>query len=159
MGMVLYLRRVEGRIPDDPDEFYETYMFSEEARKIGDLIDFDKAWHGVHFLLTGSTLATDSPLRLLCGMGRPFGEDNGSSRPRLVSASEMSAFNDALAALSDAELAKRFDPEAMIAADVYLADVFAEEFGWDYVSKGIPSLRRFAQRCAERGSEAIVLIR
>ena len=46
----------------------------------------------------------------------------------------------------------------MIAANVYMADALAEEVGWEYVSQGIPSLRRFTQRCAERGSEAIVLI-
>src|SRR5688572_7474924 len=160
MGMILYLRRVDGPIPDDPDEFYDDFMFSEDAEANGDLIDFDKAWDAVHFLLTGSADKTDGPLSLLAGMGEPIGEDNGYGPPLLVSAADMSAFNDALAAISDDELARRYDANAMVAADIYIADALAGEgeAGREYVFQGIPGLRRFAERCARQGSDAIVLV-
>ncbi|HEY5724076.1 MAG TPA: YfbM family protein [Allosphingosinicella sp.] len=160
MGMVLYLRRVDGPIPGDPDEFYDEFMFSEDADANGDLVDFDKAWHAVHFLLTGSADESDGPLSLLGGKGEPIGEDNGYGPPLLVSAADMSAFNDALAAISDDELARRYDADAMLAADIYLADALARdgEAGREYVFQGIPALRRFAEKCARQGSDAIVLV-
>jgi hypothetical protein len=159
MGMVLYLRRVaEDAIPTDPDEFYGGYFFNEQVEDAGDLIDFDKAWHGLHFLLTGSADETDGPLSLL-GKGQAIGEDNGYGPPMLVSAAEMRAFHEALSRLSDEELERRFDPQAMLAANVYMADALAEEdIGWEYVSQGIPDLRRLAERCAEQNSGAIILI-
>ena len=159
MGMVLYVRRLgEDAIPGDPDEFGE-FFFDEGAEDAGDLIDFDKAWHALHFVLTGSADGTDSPLSLLLGKGEPAGEDGGYGPPLLVSAAEMRQFHEALAGLSDEDLRQRYDPRAMLAADVYLADALAEEEdGWDYVAQGIPALRRLAERCAQQNSGAIIFI-
>jgi hypothetical protein len=157
--MVLYVRRVEGEaIPRDPDEFVE-FFFDEDVEKAGDLIDFDKAWHGLHFLLTGSAEGTDSPLSLLLDKGEPVGEDGGYGPPLLVSSADMRAFHEALSNLSDAQLQSRYDPEAMLAADLYMAEALGEEeIGWEYLSQGIPALRRLAERCAQEGSGAIVFI-
>jgi Domain of unknown function (DUF1877) len=159
MGMVLYLRRmVDDAVPDDPEAFYEDFFFSEEAEAAGDLIDFDKAWHALHFLLTGSADETDDPL-CLYGRGRPIAEDNGYGPPLLMSAEEMRAFHDAFAVLSDDELRRRYDPKAMLSAGIYMADALVDGAeGWDYVSQGIPALRRFAERCVQQGSGAIALI-
>jgi Domain of unknown function (DUF1877) len=159
MGMVLYVRRLaEEAIPEDPDEFDE-FFFDEDAEAAGDLIDFDKAWHALHFLLTGSADGTDSPLSLLLGKGEPVGEDGGYGPPLMVPAAGMRRFHEALAALSDEDLRRRYDPQAMLAADVYLADSLAdEEDGWDYVAQGIPALRRLAERCVQQNSGAIIFI-
>ena len=159
MGMVLYVRRVaDDAVPGDPDKFDE-FFFDEEAQAAGDLIDFDKAWHALHFLLTGSAEESDGPLGLLLGKGEPVGEDAGYGPPLLVSAAGMRGFHEALAGLSDEDLRRRYDPRAMVAADVYLADSLAEEEdSWDYVSQGIPALRRLAERCVQQNSGAIIFM-
>src|SRR6218665_2429993 len=159
MGMVLYLRRVgDEPIPSDPDEFAD-FMFDEKAEEAGDLIDFDKAWHALHFLFTGSADPVDHPL-CLWGYGEEVGEDEGYGPPLLMKPEWLRELRDALAALSDEELKRRYDPQAMLAAEVYLADALVDEGeeGWEYVSQDIPRLRRFADRCVEHGSGAFSLI-
>ena len=72
----------------------------------------------------------------------------------------MSAFNDALQRIGDAELEGRYDPAAMAAEDVYLADAFVGEGrdALDYVMRGVPALRGFAASAAARGEGAIRII-
>ena len=80
----------------------------------------DKAWHGIHFLLTGKAEEGDPPLDFLLSGGREIGdEDVGMGPARVFSASETRTIAAALAALGDDDLRGRFDPQAMEAADVY----------------------------------------
>ena len=78
---------------------------------------FDKAWHMVHFVLTGTAEATGDPLGLLYDAGLEP-EDFCSEDVWIVSSAQVRAFRDALCAVSDEELQSRFDPEAMAAANV-----------------------------------------
>ena len=115
-----------------------------------------KAWHMVHFLLTGTAEATNHPLGLLYDAGfEP--EDFCSEDVWIVSSAQVRAFRDALRAVSDEELRRRFDPEAMAAADVYGAYGLSAD-DWDYVSEVIPQLRDFSEACAARGCGAIIII-
>ena len=161
MGMRLYLRRVED-VPAlwekvaDPDEFYD-FLNEPEA---GDLVDLDKAWQAIHFLLTGSAWEGSGPLTFLLHAGSPIGEDFGYGPTRLASPIEVRAFRDALAALDDSELQRRYDPAAMAAEDVYIADSLAEEgeTGWQYVMQSIPALRSLLDRSVETGSAIAIWI-
>ena len=163
MSMVLYLRRVdENGLPEaveDVDAFYD-YLFDEGATAAGDLIDFDKAWGAIHFLLNGSAWDGNGPLNLFFGPWPEIGEDSGYGPPRLAPAEAMRAFDPALSAISDEELHRRYDPSVMAEAEVYIADALVKEGedGWSYVAQGLPGLRRFASKCAEHGSPAIVVI-
>jgi len=162
MGMVLCLRRVED-VPalwekvTDPDDFYE---FLNEPEAAGDLVYFDKAWQAIHFLLTGSPWEGSGPLTFLLHAGSPIGEDLGYGPTRLAATTEVRAFRDALADLSDDELRRRYDPAAMAAQDVYMADFLAVEgeMGWEYVMQSIPALRSLLDRSVETGSAIAIWI-
>ena len=118
--------------------------------------ELHKTWHMVHFLLTGTAEATNHPLGLLFNAGfEP--EDFCSEDVWIVSTAQVRAFCDALRAVSDEELQRQFDPEAMAAADVYGANGLSAE-DWDYVSEDIPQLRVFSEACAARGCGAIIII-
>jgi hypothetical protein len=47
--------------PEDIAAFLEEITESVEDNR--DFLDVDKAWHGIHFLLTGSTWEGEAPLR------------------------------------------------------------------------------------------------
>lgn len=164
MGMVLYLRPVvesEAQAIADDSEQFEDFMFSEEADEGEGVVDFDKAWHAVHFLLTGSAGATDSPLSVIIGPGEPVGHDVGFGPPDLISPEQIRALRDALRTVSDDQLRERYNPKAMADAQVYLADAFIEEptdESWEYVAQGLPAFRMFAENAASRGLAAFRMI-
>ena len=163
MSMILYLRRASdediARIEADP-ESTASFFFAENTQADGDLIDFDKAWQAVHFTLSGSEYESESPLGAILSQGRTVGIDLGYGQPWIITADRMRAFNDALSALSDDDIRQRYDPAAMVANDIYIADAFEDEpdEGLQYLMQGIPALRRFANKCAETGSCALVAI-
>ncbi|KQR83232.1 DUF1877 family protein [Sphingomonas sp. Leaf343] len=160
--MVMYLRRATpeqlGRAALEPD-VVESIVFPEEySDSDSGLIDFDKAWNALHFILTGEVYGTGHPLGIIADE-TPFVRTGeiGSFEYSIVTPSRMAAFAAALSAVADEVLAARYDPQAMMAADVYLADVFLDG-GSDalgYVMQGVPALREFAADCAAAGDGAI----
>ena len=76
--------------------------------------DLDKAWHGIHYLLTGTAWEGGRPLNFLVAGGRPVGDiDVGYGPARVLSAAETRGAHEALTQLSDDDLRGRFDPAAM----------------------------------------------
>jgi Domain of unknown function (DUF1877) len=82
-------------------------------------LSLEKAWHGLHYLLTGSVGEGEWPLAFLLQGGEEVGEDDGYGPPRRFSHEEVQELDAALAAISDDELWSRFDPEQMSDEGVY----------------------------------------
>jgi hypothetical protein len=82
-------------------------------------LSLEKAWHGLHYLLTGSAAEGDLPLAFLLQGGEEVGEDDGYGPPRLFSPDEVEEIDAALSAISDDQLWSRFDPEQMSTEGVY----------------------------------------
>ena len=130
--------------PDDP-EMYEEARKSESkgpsligrlfgakanaARPTADLVfadgevvttDLDKAWHGIHYLLTGTDGDGSPPLNLLVAGGQYVGNiDVGYGPARVLKAREVQDAHRALELLSDEELRRRFLPADMIKKGIY----------------------------------------
>ena len=82
--------------------------------------DLDKAWHGIHYLLTGTAWAGEAPLDFLVTGGQTVGaEDLGYGPGRMFTSADVRRIHAALAAVSDEELARRYSPAAMKHADIY----------------------------------------
>ena len=161
MGMVLCMRRV-------PDEA-EFRALSSNVDALADYlndapeedyVDFDKAWQALHFILTDSPYEGEPPLNFLLQAGEEVGEDLGYGPTRLADADEVKAFRDALAKLDEVDLRSRYDPERMVAADIYLADSLVDEGeeGWEYVHQSVPALRRLLDRTVETGATVAIWI-
>jgi hypothetical protein len=106
-------RAAEPQQPEAPPEL----EWAEGERHETDL---DKAWHGIHFLLTGSDWGGDPPLDFLVKGGTEVGDvDVGYGPARVFRAAEVAAIDAALAEVDGAELHGRFDPQAMVAQDIY----------------------------------------
>ena len=161
MSMVIYLRRVDpavaGELATDDEKFESFYWEDGEP---DDLVDFDVAWHIVHYLLTGSSEATDEPLSIIVSNHEPLGEGWMEEQTALIPAEAMRNFNEALSKVSDDELKARYDRREFVRDDVYASDLVLDEDGpgWEYVSQGIPRLRKFAEKCARENSAAIYLL-
>ena len=161
MSMIVYLREatltdVSG-LASDPSKLGD-FMFA--ARPDGsDPVDFDKAWHALHFMLTGESGYSDSPLSVLTTTDDHLrGTDEfGLGGYWLIESDRVRAFANELTAISDEQLASRYDPQAMLAAHIYMGDVFADEGNeaLPYVMQGVVELRKLAARAAGAGDSIV----
>jgi Domain of unknown function (DUF1877) len=158
MGMVLILRAVDEKeartVAGDPDDWND-FLIDEDDD--ADEVDFDKAWHALHFCLVGCADPIAHPLSLF-GCGESIGHDLGYESAILWVPEHVRAFRDELAKLTDQELRERYDPVEMAKQNVYLAETLADEpinESWEYVAQGLPALRKFADRSVENGRAVI----
>ena len=160
MGMVMYLRRASiadiARLQADPRGVPD-FVF-DDAAPDQDLVEFDKAWQALHFMLSGEAYGMGRALGIIAEETPMQSSDGiGSLEYSIVPPERMVTFDAALKALDDGSLAQRYDPAAMAAQDVYLADSFLNEGpeALEYILQGVPALRRFAASCADAGCGAI----
>ena len=163
MGMVLCLRSASAedltKLRADADAADE-FLFDETAFETGEIVDFDKAWNALQFMFTGCDAESDHPLSFFPNDAERLGTDNGYGGPWIYTPAQVSAFNAALCELTDEQLESRYDPAAMVAADVYLAVSLLRDGpeGLEYVMQAVPKLRTLAQRCADAGSAMVGII-
>jgi len=101
--------------------------FLEDEEDFGDAagsafleLDLDEAWHGIHFLLTGTAVEGQAPLDFLERGGREVGEvDLGYGPARCFDSAQVRAIAQALAPISAEQLRARFDPERMRMLEIY----------------------------------------
>ena len=90
-----------------------------DSSDVGEILDIEKAWHGLHFLLTGTQWQpTDPPGNVVMG-GKEIGDDLGYGPARFLNPNETSAAAMALEQVSEQELEASFNAEAFKAADIY----------------------------------------
>lgn len=128
----------------------------------GPAADLDKAWHGLHYLLSGAADAGNTPLDFLAVGGEEVGSvDVGYGPARVLRPPIVAEIASRLAALSDAELRSRFDGAAMTAANIY-PDIWEREPADDdalgYLMEHLVGLRKaIADAAARRHGLVIVL--
>jgi hypothetical protein len=82
-------------------------------------LDIDKAWHGIHYLLSGTTSVSKGPYGPVILGGQDVGPDLGYGPPRFLAISEVAKVSKALSDMPTDQFRRRYDPKAMDAADVY----------------------------------------
>ncbi|MGH7513623.1 MAG: YfbM family protein [Gemmatimonadales bacterium] len=128
----------------------------------GEIVDLDKSWHGIHYLLTGTAWEGDPPLNFLVTGGREVGDaEVGQGPARTYTAAETREVAGALAALSDAELRSRFAPGDMMRAEIY-PEIWdrdpAEDDTLGYLMEYLGLLRTAVATVVERGHGLLVTI-
>src|SRR2546423_10982644 len=127
MSMILVLAALPDeeleRTIADPVRVFDLIEASDaEAVDSDDFADLDKAWHGIHYLLTGTAWEGDAPHNTLLAGGTEVPDPDaewGYGPPRCVFAAPTGAFARAVEAITDDELAARFDPADMMAKEIY----------------------------------------
>lgn len=118
-------------------------------------VDLDKAWHCLHYLLTGSAQGGQGSLAFLLAGGTPVGsEDLGGAGPaRVFRADEVAAIAGALAQVTEAELAARLDPKKLEALGIYPGRWAELNIRSDYDLGYYLGPFRGLQRLTERGQQ------
>lgn len=122
----------------------------------GPSIDLDEAWHGIHYLLSRG--AEDStPLSFLLHGGAQV----GNSPARVFTSRETAAIHEAVSALADTELARRFDPADMLEKEIYPKIWNRAKDAEDplaYLLQYLGMLRAFLSATARIGFGMVVII-
>lgn len=134
-----------------PDYLYRTR--ADEAA------DIDKAWHAIHFMLTGQLYGGEGPLAQAVLGGVPIGdEDVGYGPARGLSAADVKEVASALEVLSKSDLRAKFNAEALSEAEIY-PEIWVEgDESLDYVLDNFFELQRFYQDAAAKDMAAILFI-
>jgi hypothetical protein len=100
----------------DPENVFDYLDELEENEEVG-VVYLDKAWHGIHFLLTGSAWEGEEPLCYLVKGGEWIGQEGEDAR--VLSPDQIADWANALSTISAGDLWKKYDPVAMAMADIY----------------------------------------
>ena len=122
-------------------------------------LEIDKAWHGLHFLLTGTAWEGSFPLNFIVAGGEEVGDDLGYGPARALRSQDVTKVDAALDPLTSDELRPRFDANRMSELEIY-------PFGWShdpdgelqYLLEFYGELRAFVRRTAERGHGLLVYL-
>lgn len=118
----------EAGVPEDAAAGFEP-----DENEVKEL-SLDKAWHGIHYLLTGSDWEGEAPFDFLLQGGELLFEENEDTdaSPRLFHSEEVQEIDRALATLDEETLRRRFDPESMQRLQIYpdVWDRGEEELDW-----------------------------
>lgn len=139
--------RLEDRIyqhPDDPA-----------------LVDIDKTWDGIIFLLTHDKLGeTSHPLAHVLFSGQLVDEaqDLGYGPAHYLTAAQVAELQPLLAAISPAELKRRFDPARMSALNIYPGIWDEGDDAFDYLATGFATVQEQYTEAAHRSQGMITFI-
>jgi|SRR6266850_2761474 len=122
--------------------------------------DVDKAWQGIHFLLTGSDWEGDGPLAFMLHGGREIKEDLGYGPPHGFTSGEVKEIVRALDPVNGDELYANADPAEFAAKDIYpqIWDSEPKEECIGYVTDYLTQLKEFLTRVAQSNRALIVYL-
>lgn len=133
----------------ESDEALDSLICGEDDAMTAKSIDIGKAWHILHFCMTGETEGEVLPLSYAIMTGIPIA-DNYIDGAAYLLPDAVSDVADALSKLSENEMIRRFKDEAIGNPDVYHSqwdeDDPDEFFGY------FNRLKRFYQEAVEKGN-------
>lgn len=121
------------------------------------LIDIEKAWAGIMFLLTGETIETmsDNLWRVIYNPQLiDENQDLGYGPASYLTAEQVKELNSEISDIKVKELKKNFDPDKMLANDVYPA-IWDEDDSFDYLLGYFDKLQGFYKQASEN-NEAVI---
>lgn len=137
----------------DPDLLDDLLESEDDAS-----VDLDKAWHGIHWLLTGSTEPSRGIASQVIFGGQPIGDDPEDSFGQLQDAPMVAAIHTFLQAQTEDGLRTGFDPDAMNRADVYPAIWDEPDILDDYLLPIINRLKAFYAPAADSEQWVIAVL-
>ena len=126
-----------------------------EPGSLGEHLSVAQAWHGVHFLLSGAAHPTPFPLGQAMLGGIEIGEDTGYGSPRYLNEEAVDRVARALSSVTAVELRRRYDAQAMNAANLY-PDSWDEPESVDWLVEEYERVREFYTGVASRENAALL---
>ncbi|HSA56100.1 MAG TPA: YfbM family protein [Gemmatimonadaceae bacterium] len=120
-------------------------------------IDIDKGWHGLHYLLTGTSGEGKEPACYMIKGGTDL-DDEGVGR--VLRPSQVQRFAAFLGALTREQVEQRYDPVRMLALEIY-PEIWdrtssAEEDPRAWLIGCFEDVRSFVQRAAAAGDGVVI---
>lgn len=160
MGMVGCFAAVDAatlrRLKDDP-ELIDGYLHPDDGDSDPPgYVDIDKAWHGIHYLLSGSADVGAEPMSWAVLGGEEIGDEIGYGPARVMAPEQVHSVAAWLP--EDSVFKSRFDPQAMEKAKIYPEQIWVRDGAdaLDYLVENYRELVAFYKRAAERGDGAIL---
>lgn len=140
---------------DEPENVVG-FLYPDDDNDPPNTTDLDKAWHGLHYLLTGDAVGGAAPLSKAILDGTEIGPELDFGAARYLTVEEVAAVAHALAALTPDTLAQRYEPSAMQQKQIY-PDIWERDGdeALEYLLDFFPELQRFYADAAARG-EAVI---
>jgi hypothetical protein len=159
MGMRFTLIMVPpGEIPKlAQDEDRLMNLITDPQPPLG--LDLDKAWHGIHYLLTGTTSTSKGPYGQVILGGQDLGPDLGYGPPRFLTNADVAKVSKALGDVPADQFRRRYDPKAMDVAGVY-PQVWKRKGpkGLDWLQSAFQELVVFYARAANQRMAVILAL-
>jgi hypothetical protein len=122
-------------------------------------IDVGKAWHGLHFLFTGTADEGEEPACYMVKGGENL-DDDGLARA--LRPPDVKQFAHVLTSLTDADLERRYDPKRMTALGIYPGVIWnrtpPDDDPRQWLLDSFRELRAFVQRVADAGGGLVIHI-
>lgn len=144
------------RLRANPEEI-EGYLFPDDGDgEPENCVDIDKAWHGIHYLITGTADEGAPPLSWAIQGGTEIGQDIGYGPARMLASEQVKAISDALP--DEEAFTAAYAPEAMEAARIYPDAIWTRDSGeaLEYLLENYRVLVAFYRSAASRGDGAIL---
>ena len=147
---------IEHLLANPPEITRFLYGAQADARE---RLALDRAWHAIHFALTGSRLGGEEPLNFLVDAGTPVGEvDVGFGPARVMSSTRVRTLAVALATIAPDEIARRVDLRQLDAEAIYPGEWERNGHGVDYVVENYREMRAMIERLADAGLGMVLYI-
>ena len=161
MSMIGYFLKADDKLVEkmtqgEPGEIIFDDAYSEN------MIDVDKTWHAIHFILSGNAYESndDNVLSQLVLGGAPVNEEDlGYGPALLLDKNLVKQIAEALHAWDETLFREKFDFNNMIANDIYpIIDGEDENDFYDYVWEYFEILKVFIAKAAKQGQNVITFI-
>lgn len=157
LGLILRLLGIKVSEVAASTSIDETAFTPEDHEHV---LELDKAWHGLHFLLTGTAEDGAGPAAFLVSGGQPLDEEGAA---RGLTSSEVRQIAESLARVSPEIAQERYDPFRMTKLDVYPRQIWmrpaiGDQPPVDWLIAYYHELLRFIAVAAEAGDAVIVRV-
>ena len=138
----------------------EDKIYDDETEN-KNLVDIDKSWDGIIFLLTGQGLATaEHTLVRVLFSGQLIDEeqDLGYGPAHYLTPEQVSELNNEISTITLAELKQKFDPKKMTELDVYPTIWDEGDDVFEYVADGFSTVQSVFAEATKKGEAVIIFL-
>ena len=163
MGMIGNLLRVTKSELEDylkDSSLLEDKIYDDETEN-ENLVDIDKSWDGIIFLLTGQSFAnTEHNLVRVLFSGQLIDEeqDLGYGPAHYLTPEQVAELNNEISKITIADLKQKFNPKKMTEQEVYPTIWDEGDDAFDYIADGFSTLQNVFADATKNGDAIITFL-
>ncbi len=163
MSMIGNLLRVSKTELEDylkDSSLLEDKIYDDETEN-ENLVDIDKSWDGIIFLLTGQSLATaEHNLVRVLFSGQLIDEeqDLGYGPAHYLTPEQVAELNNEISKITIADLKQKFNPKKMTEQEVYPTIWDEGDDAFDYIADGFSTLQNVFADATKNGDAIITFL-